>query len=213
MAKYRTIREKLGAQLADIMGANVVVKSSTLLQAYATFRAMSALNESNFAAAYRSVLKENKACKWAILRGLPKVISEEYPPVFDSFIEITFADFFRFVVPELVGDPFQFNRFSSEQYDDNLMLCVHHIIQVKLVAYSKLQPAEIADSTYEGAVNKLYVAYEKMRMMGYVILAACMFVAVAIRYSLSCHCSNCRSWPATGENGDPDFCRRFNTRV
>lgn len=161
MDKYRTIREKLEAELAAIMGKNIAIKSSTLLQAYATFASMSALDESNFATAYKLVQKENKACKWAILRGLPKGIPEEYPPVFNSFIEILPADFFRFVVPDLVGDPFQFNRFFSEQYDDNLMLCVQHIIQVKLVAYSKLKPAEITDSTYEGAVNKLYAAYEK----------------------------------------------------
>lgn len=163
LVEYQSVRLMLEKLLAKVMEPNTEIKSSTLLQAYATFCAVFASEASVSDSDYDFFCKSSPYRR-VVLGGLLRPLTESSFTAAKAFLDISPADFFRFVVPDLIADPFGLNCMLHEEFEGNLQLLIHHVIQLKLLSYSKPEDIEkFAADTIEDAVDRLYLAYKELK--------------------------------------------------
>ena len=132
---YLTLRKTLETLLVNALPYLKEMKSSILLQAYATFCSISAPLGGDFVEAYKNICKEKTPYKKSILHGLSVTDSEFFSFLVKAFATITAEDFFRFVVPDMVANPQNLAEVLEKKYHNNTTALAHHIIECKLVLY------------------------------------------------------------------------------
>lgn len=97
-------RKQLESLLATFLPPKTQIKSSTLLQAYATFTAISSKKDENFSTAYAKIRAETNAYPYGILR-ISGPISSSAPLAFRHFLSLDPENFLRFIVSDMVNNP------------------------------------------------------------------------------------------------------------
>lgn len=129
------VRLKLEACLAPLLPPHFKIKSSTLLQAYATFRTIQEHRTDDFSAAYTEIQSQRSNYPLGILQIQQASISPAYPPAFHEFLTLTPEDFLRYIVSDLVCRPKELLQIYHKQRKDNFLLLAHYIITIKLISY------------------------------------------------------------------------------
>jgi len=159
---------------------SVTIKSSTLLQAYATFCAISENQIQDFSLAYAEVVSRyGSIYRHAILQKLATPLPSLFPPVYYEFISLTPEQFLRFIVPDLVSDAPRTLQSFHALHDDNILLLAHHIVQIRYVLFefssSVREPVTEADN-YVKAINKIYHAYVELEKNTEIRLSQANFI-------------------------------------
>ena len=155
-------RERYASALAEVLDILGEVKSSKLLQAYATFSAMQSVG-GDLAEAYKMVCEKYKDYKLAVLTISSKCFAKEkLAECAELFTSLEMEKFLGFVVPDIVCEPDRLWA-SYRQYRDDFAMdqiqLAHHIIAVKLNTYQKILGQ--AGTQAEDAWSKIYRHYRK----------------------------------------------------
>lgn len=155
-------RPNLEACLTPLLPPHFKIKSSTLLQAYATFRTIQEQRTDDFSVAYTEIQSQRSHYPHGILQIQRASISPAYPPAFHEFLTLTPEDFLRYIVSDLVCRPKELLQIFRKIHEDNFLLLAHYIIVIKLISYeytAQASPVLSADDSYDEIIKKIYATY------------------------------------------------------
>ena len=99
---FNFARQKLGAVLLPLLNAKTKIKSSTLLQGYATF--MTIQQHGALPVTRDDLKKWGGNYKYGLL-GIDLPSTTITRNAFDAFTSVPIYEFLRFIVPDLVAEP------------------------------------------------------------------------------------------------------------
>lgn len=151
-------RNVLIESLSDILKPKTNIKSSTLLQAFATFKTIKEINSGNFFSTYKTLFTEKPTCYFLsrFSHENCKLNSDTFTETVDLFTSLSPSEFFRFIIPDIVSNPIKATTILHNKFSDNLLLFAHHIIQVNRVTYST---KESGPESHEDVLDRLYYTY------------------------------------------------------
>lgn len=130
-------RETLVTSLSAILKQGISIKSSTLLQAFATFKTIKEKNPDDFVAGYKTTFhKEHIESKYRsrLSHENYKVFSND--TLFDSvnlFTGLSASNFFRFIIPDIISNPIKAAKILHEKFSDDILLFAHHILRINII--------------------------------------------------------------------------------
>ncbi|WP_458407291.1 hypothetical protein [Anaerotignum sp.] len=152
---YRNVLIK---SLSNILKPETNIKSSTLLQAFATFKAIKEIDSGNFFSTYKTIFSEKPACYFLsrFSHENCKLNSDTFTETIDLFACLSPSEFFRFIISDIVSNPIKATTILHDKFSDNILLFAHHIIQVNRVTYSA---KESGSESHEDVLDRLYYTY------------------------------------------------------
>lgn len=134
------LRQHYESILVNISGISHKLKSSNLLQAYATFSAM-LLMDVKLSDAYSDVRKEYADYQYALLPIATQYRSKLQKNQLESFTNISLEDFLTYVTPDVVCDPpalmEHYREYCADHELDQVQL-IHQIIAIRLNSYQTI---------------------------------------------------------------------------
>ena len=153
------IRDDYESILKNILGTSNKIKSSKLLQAYATFSAMLSSGQT-LTDSYKQIQSKYPDHPYALLRLPPQQIKSLKRDTLENFTNISLQDFLICVTPDLVCDPFSLmEHFEKCNNEMDYFQLAHHIISLKLNSYQKIAPSKINATT--DAFSTVYGHYKE----------------------------------------------------
>ena len=131
-------REILVSSLSAILKPDTNIKSSTLLQAFATFTSLRGENIEHFISLYKTTFSQPPACFYRsrISHISTTSFSNLYAKTLALFTSLSPSEFFRFIIPDLVSNPIKAAKILHEKFSDDILLFAHHILRINIVIYS-----------------------------------------------------------------------------
>ena len=169
---YRNVLIK---SLSDILKPENNIKSSTLLQAFATFNAIKEIDSGDFFSTYKTLFTQKPTCHFLsrFSHENCKWNSDTFTETIDLFTSLSPSEFFRFIIPDIVSNPIKATTILHDKFSDNILLFAHHIIQVNRVTYST---KESSPESHEDVLDRLYYTYTNVELFAEIRLTKADFL-------------------------------------
>lgn len=154
-------REILVDSLSSILNPEFKIKSSTLLQAFATFKTIIEVDSANFSSAYKKIFGEEPESSFHSRLSHKNLISYSnafLDPTINLFASLSPDEFFRYIIPDIVSNPTKTAKMLHQKFSDNILLFAHHIIQINFVVRN--DNISIIENQ-EDVLKRLYHVYTK----------------------------------------------------
>ena len=136
------------------------VKSSLLLQSYATIRAIKDAKTVSFDDAYRHVCNQYAGYELGLCSKLKVSILSSLSDIADQFIQLSFIDFLFYIVPDLVCEPERLVKHLTTMASMDTVQLVHHVIRIKYNAYLETEQSNSFKSSVPDSIDeRLYQFY------------------------------------------------------
>ena len=150
-------RAKLEALISKI---GISPKSSSLLQAYATFKSMKDCTPDSLSQCYAEVCSQSPAD--SIISGRAISDANNAFQAYTEFRKFSFEEFLRFIVPDLITDISSFMRIFQEYFDSDICQITHFIIRIRVLMYTQTGENKLHDndnSTASEVADRIYSRY------------------------------------------------------
>ena len=141
------IRTELARKLSRILGGAVVIKSSHLLRAYATFVGLGVRSGDELINAYLELMTSDRYPKKTLLRLSRQASPKDVEDVARAFRHYSLEEFLRFIVPDLVANSFELISLWQSELHSDILLLAHVIIQLRKLMYLGDEKDAAADET------------------------------------------------------------------
>ena len=151
-------RTHLESVLKHILPQGFSIKSSTLLQAYASFSALNSTTHiDDFNYNYRCICTANANYIFGYCSCFAVVDSDDFLNAKEEFLRFDLLSFLKFIVPDLAAQPEKLCDFYKHNFTNELIKFVHYMCQVRRVIFENLKnfPSETGGETK----NELYNCY------------------------------------------------------
>jgi len=155
-------RETLIQSLSTILKTGINVKSSTLLQAFATFTTIKEENFNLFISSYNTFFNKEPECSYRSKLRISNIsnakFSNLYTETINLFTSLSPSEFFRFIIPDIVSNPIKTTKILHDKFSDNILLFSHHILLINIVIHSNIV---INTGKSKNTLDVLYNIYQE----------------------------------------------------
>lgn len=158
-----SLRKEYESLYEQITGLGMPVKSSSLLQTYATILAIINTPASSSEDAYRIVRTMYSGYELALCSKIKPPFPSTFSEIAEQYLQLSLLDFLLYVVPDLVCEPERLMRYQACATFSDTVHLVHHIIRIKHNTYLELEQSDYFKNSSPGASpdidDRLYQFY------------------------------------------------------
>ena len=175
-----SLRKEYESLYEQITGLKIPVKSSSLLQTYATILAIINTPASSPEDAYRIVRTMYSGYELALCSKIKPPFPSTFSEIAEQYLQLSLLDFLLYVVPDLVCEPERLMKYQPCATFSDAVHLVHHIIRIKHNTYLELEQSDYFKNSSPGASSdiddRLYQFYTQNEQNH--PLPACISLAV-----------------------------------